>query len=104
PAAQLVYDRKHVVLAHDHELFAVELNLGAGVAGEDDLVSLLHGDGGALAVVQALAFADAQDLAAARLLLGGVRQDDAALGLALGLDALDEDLVSQGAKLGHVYL
>src|SRR4051794_14021203 len=94
--------REDVVLAHDHELFAVELDFGAGVAGEDHFVALLHAERGALAVVEALAVADGKDLSALGLFLSAVGQDDAALGLGLGLDALDEDLVTEGAKLGHV--
>src|SRR5690242_12980144 len=84
--------REDVVLAHDHQLFAVELDFGAGVAGEDDFVALLHAERGAFAVVEALAVADGEDLAALGLFLGAVGEDDAALGLGLGLDALDEDL------------
>src|SRR6185369_11149722 len=90
-----------VVFGHDHQLFAVELDLGAGVAGEDDLVALLDVERGALAVVEATAFADGQDLAALGLFLGAVGEDDAALGLALGLDALDEDLVTERTQFCH---
>src|SRR5687767_1033731 len=42
-------DRQHVILAHDQQLFAVDLDFAAGVAGEDDLVPLLHAEGGPLA-------------------------------------------------------
>src|SRR4051794_18057169 len=103
-AFRLLDDREHVVLAHDDDFFAVELDLGAGVAGEDDLVALLDGERGLLAVVEALAVADRQDLAPLGLLLGRVGEDDAALGLPLGLDTLDEDLVAEGTQLSHVYL
>ena len=58
-------------------------------------------DGGAFAGVQALAFADAEDLAAFGFFLGGVGQDDAALGFGFRLDALDEDFVTERTKLGH---
>src|SRR5688500_14626170 len=77
-------DRKDVVLAHDHQLFTVELDLGAGVAGEDDLVALLDGRRDALSFVGPAAFADAQHLAPLGLFLGGVGEDDSALGLGLG--------------------
>src|SRR3954467_4124007 len=103
-AFRLLDDGQHVILAHDDDLFAVELDLGAGVAGEDDLVALLDGERGLLAVVEALAVADRQDLAPLGLFLGRVGEDDAALGLALGLDTLDEDLVAEGTQLSHVYL
>ena len=54
----LLDDGEDVVFAHDHEFFAVELDFGAGVAGEDDFVALLDAEGGAFAVVEALAVAD----------------------------------------------
>src|SRR5687767_5489163 len=97
----LVDDGEDVVLAHDHEFFAVELDFGAGVAGEDYLVALVHVERGALAVVEPLAVPDCEDLAALGLFLGGVGQHDAGLGLGLGLDALDEDLVSERTQLCH---
>src|SRR5688500_71501 len=94
-------DREDVVLGHDHEFFAVELDFGAGVAGEDDLVALLDVDGGAFAGFEAFAFADAEDLAALGLFLGGVGEDDAGLGLGFGFHALDEDLVAERTEFGH---
>jgi hypothetical protein len=50
--------------------------------------------------------ADRHDLAFLRLLLGGVRNDDAALGLGFGVDPLHHHAVMQGAKirLGHGFL
>ena len=44
---------------------------------------------------------DGDDLAFLRLLLGGVGDDDAALGLFLAFEALDDDAVVQGTKF-HV--
>jgi hypothetical protein len=44
--------------------------------------------------------ADRDNLAFLRLLLSGVRDDDAALGLVFGSDALDDHTVVQGTKLG----
>src|SRR3954471_24792131 len=96
-------DREHVILAHDHQLLAVELDLGAGVAGEDDLVAFLDVERGALAVVEAAGVADGPGLATLGLLLGGVGEHDAALGLALGFQPLDQDLVGEGTKLCHVW-
>ena len=94
----LLDDGEHVVLAHDHEFFAVEFDFGAGVAGEDDFVAFLDGEGGAFAVVEAFAVADGQDLAALGLFLGAVGQDDAGLGFGFGFDALDEDFVTERTK------
>ena len=72
-------------LAQDHELLAVDLDLRAGVLAVEHLVALLHAHLAALAAVQQLARADGDDLAALRLFLGRVRQDDPAGGLLLGL-------------------
>src|SRR5260370_15330055 len=85
-----------VVLGHDEVLFAVDGDFAAGIGGEQDTVALADLEGGALAAVQPLALAQAQDLALLGLLLGGVRQDDAAGRLLFRLQALDPDLVIQG--------
>src|SRR5438477_5384629 len=73
----LVNHGEDIVLAHDDQLFTVELDFGAGVAGEDDFVALLDAEGGALAGFEAAAVADRQDLATLGLFLGGVGKDDA---------------------------
>src|SRR5258706_1443200 len=97
----LFNDCEDVFFGHDEELFAVELDFGAGVAGEEDFVALADGEGGAFAGVEALAVADGDDLAALGLFLGGIGEDNSALGLGFGFNALDEDLVSERAKLWH---
>ena len=73
--------REDVVLAEDDVLDAVDLDLGAGVLAEQDAVARLHVERADLAVLEDLAVADGDDLALDRLLLGGVGDDDAALGL-----------------------
>src|SRR5436309_1257169 len=70
-----------VLLAHDEVLLAVDLDLRSGVLPEQDLVADLDVEGHHFAVVVHLAFADRDDLAVLRLLLGGIRDDDAALRL-----------------------
>ena len=52
-----------------------------------------------VAAVEQLAGADRDDAATLRLLLGGVRQQDAAGGLFLGLQRLDHDAIVQGPNL-----
>src|SRR5262249_44201894 len=96
-------NREYVILRHDDELFAIQLDLGAGVAGEDDFIALLDGEGGALAGVEALAIADAEDFAALGLFLSGVGKNDAGFGLGLGLDALHKNLVAERTQFGHDY-
>src|SRR5512137_1571379 len=50
--------REDVFLAHHQELLAVDLDLGAGVLGEEDLVALLDVEGADLSVLEDLAVAD----------------------------------------------
>src|SRR5690242_10521204 len=92
-------DREDVLLADDEKLVLVDLELGPRVLRVEDLVADLDVDGFALAVVEDAARADGQDLALLRLLLGGVREDDAALGHLLTRRGLDHDPVAQRAKL-----
>src|SRR5882672_1283001 len=90
-----INNSEDIVLTHDDQLFTIQLDFGAGVAGEDDFVALLDGEGGAFAGFEAAAVADRQDLAALGLFLGGVGKDDAGFGLGLGLDPLHQDLVAE---------
>src|ERR687892_138212 len=70
--------RQDVRLAQDQVLVGADLDLGAAVLGEDDLVTLLQVHLDELAVLVARAGAHGEDAAALRLLLGRVRQHDAA--------------------------
>src|SRR6185503_9419677 len=94
-------DGEDVLLADDQQLIAVDLELGPGVLGVEDLVALLDVDRLALAVVEDPARTDREDRALLGLLLGGVRQDDAALGHLFARGRLDHDAVAQRAKLGR---
>src|SRR2546421_7438581 len=87
--------REHVRLAQDQDLVGAELDLGAAVLREDDLVALgdVHRD--ELALVVPAARADGEDATALRLLLGGVRKDDPADRGLLLLEDLDDQAVSQ---------
>src|SRR5664280_1986812 len=73
-------DRENVFLAHDEQVFAVHLELGAGVLRIEDLVA--DGDIHLLArpVVEDSARPDRESRPFLGLLLRGVRQDDPALG------------------------
>ena len=94
-ARGLLDDAHDVGLLHDEELLAVELDLGAGPLAEQDAVAGLDVERLNLAALVAGAGADGDDLALLRLFLGGVGNDDAALGPLLGLDAADDDAVVQ---------
>jgi hypothetical protein len=77
-------DAEDFFLAHDEELFAVELDLRAGILAEQDGVASLDVQREDLALVVRFALADGDDFALLRLLLG----------------AADEDAVVQRSKLG----
>src|SRR5882762_10879106 len=97
------FDDPHDVgLLHDEEIVAIELDLGAGPLAEQDAVALLDVERNERALFIPGARADGDDLAFHRLFLGRVRNDDAALGLAFFLDALDHDTVVKRTEL-HVF-
>src|SRR6185437_16964225 len=91
--------REHVRLAQDEDIVDPDLDLGAAVLAEDDLVAFLEIDGDVLAVLVAGARADCEDLAALRLLLRGVRQDDAADRRLLLLEDLDDQPIAKRLQI-----
>src|SRR3954449_8243605 len=84
-----------VAFLHDQQLVAVELDLGAGPLAEQHPVAGLDAHRRQVALVAAGTRADGQDLALHGLFLGGVGDDQPALGLRLFLDTLDDDAVVQ---------
>src|SRR6478736_10021345 len=88
-------DPHDVAFLHDQQVLAVDLDLGAGPLAEQDAVAGLHFQRVDLTLLVAGAGADGDDLALARLFLGGVGDDDAPGGLFLGLDAADEHAIVQ---------
>src|SRR6266850_2343492 len=94
------FDDPHDVgLLHDQEIVTIELDLGAGPLAEQDAVALLDVERNERALFIPGARADGDDLAFHRLFLGGVGNDDAALGLAFFLDTLDHDAVVKRTEL-----
>src|SRR5215203_3297149 len=97
---QRLVDHAHDVgLLHDQELLAVDLDLGAGPLAEQHAVADLEVDRNELAGFVAAAWAYGENLALRRLLLRGVWNDDAAGGLFLGVDALDDDAIVKRTEL-----
>src|SRR5262249_48643422 len=88
-----------VALFHDEIFDAIELDLGAGPFSEQHPIAGLEIDGDQLAALVASARTHRNDLALLRLFLGGVGDDDAAGGLFLGIDALDDNTVVKRTKL-----
>src|SRR4028118_1382912 len=66
-----------LVLAQDHEILVVDLDLAAGVLADQDAVALLDVHRGALAIFEQLARTDGDHLGLLRLFLGGVGSADA---------------------------
>src|SRR3954471_11831908 len=93
-----------VFLAHHQVFLPVDLDLGPGVLGEQHAVARLDVQSADLAVLEDLPVADGDDLAFDGLLLGGVGDDDAALGLLLLLHALDDHAILQRPNLHEVFL
>src|SRR5690349_15524842 len=92
---RLADDRQDLALLDDLELLAVDLDVGAAVLRVDDDVAHLDRGLDHAAVGEQPAAADRHDLAARRLLLRGVRQQDAARRLLLGLERLDDDVIAE---------
>src|SRR4029079_7297438 len=91
----LFNDAHDVGLLHDQEILAVDLDLGARPLAEQHAVADLEVDRDQLAGLVAPAGADGDDLALRGLLLGGVGNDDAALGFFVGFNALDDHAIVQ---------
>src|ERR1700733_3424469 len=85
---------------HDQELFAVELDLGARPLAEQHAIAGLDVDRNELAGLVAPTGADCDNLTLLGFFLGAVRNDNAALGLFLGVDTFDHDTVMQRTKFG----
>src|ERR1700683_2611914 len=96
----LLGDHAHDVgLLHDQKLVAVELDLGARPLAEQHAVARLNIDRNELAALVAATGADGGDFALLRLFLRGVGNDDAALGLFLGVDTLADHPVMERPEL-----
>src|SRR5215831_11572752 len=71
-------DAEHLVLLHDDEFFAVNLDLGPGVLAEQDAVAIFHCQREGLSVFVDAASADRHNFALLRLVFRRVGDDDAA--------------------------
>src|SRR5580692_10573207 len=89
-----------VAFLHDQQFLAVELDFGAGPFAEQDAVADLEVDRDQLAGFIPAAGSHRRDFALRGLFLGGVGNDDAALGLLFSVDTFDHDTVMQWAKCG----
>src|SRR5918996_1384627 len=95
----LVDDGQDVRGLQNQKLLVVQLELGAGVLLEEDLLAVRDLDLLARAVVKRATGPDRDDRALLRPLLGGIRQDDAALRHLLAGRRLDDDVAPQRLEL-----
>src|SRR3954470_23948343 len=99
-AGNLFHQHSHdVAFLHDEILGAVDLHFGARPLAEQHAITGLDVDRNELAGLVAPAGADGDDFALLRLFLSGVGDDDAAGGLFLGINALDDDAIVKRTKL-----
>src|SRR6266481_4910337 len=98
----LLENGEDVFLAQDEIFLVVDLDLGARILAEQDLVAGLHVERDLLAVVADLPGPGGDHLTLLRLLLGRVRDDDPAPADLLLLEPLDEDAVVQRTNLHGV--
>src|SRR5689334_2798320 len=61
--------------AHDEEVFAIDLDLSAGVLAEQDAIAFLHVERTDFTFFADLAFSDGEDFAFLRLILGAIGDD-----------------------------
>src|SRR5947209_19138455 len=92
-SGQIGENAHDVAFLHDQQFLTVEFDLGAGPFAEQHAVANLEIDRDQLAGFVAAAWSNGGDFALRGLLLGSVRNDDAASGLLFGVDTLDHDAV-----------
>src|SRR5215208_6688668 len=103
-AGDRLLDNAHDVgLLHDQEVLAVDAHLGARPFAEQNAIAGLDVQGDDLAALVASTRTGGDDFALLRLLLGGIRNDDAAFRLLLRFDTADDDAVVQRTEL-HLLL
>src|SRR5262252_3263460 len=90
---------ENVLFTQDEVVLAFDLHFGSGVLAKQDGVSRLDVQRTNLAVLEDLAVADRDHLSLERLLFGRIGNDDAAFGLVLFGDALDDQTVLKGSNL-----
>src|ERR1700677_2692689 len=94
----LLEDAEDFFFAHDQQLFAVQLDLGARVLAEEDVIAGLDVERERLAFVVRLALAHGDDFALLWLLFCGVRDDDAATNALAFFNPPNQNPVMQRCK------
>src|SRR5215211_8122129 len=97
-------DAHHIGFFHDEEVLTVDLDLCAGPLPEQDAIAIFHVERHELAALIASPRPGGDDLPFLRLLLRGIRNDDATLRLLFSVDAADHDAVVQGTEFHGDFL
>src|SRR5690606_3447429 len=103
----IVDDREDVPLLENQELLVVELELRARILGEEHVVADRDFHRDTIAILVEAALPNRNDLAALRLLFGGVRKNDTALRDLVALNRLDDDAVAERGQMTvecHLFL
>src|SRR6188508_1777113 len=90
---------ENVAFLHKEKLFPVDRNFGAGPLAEQHAIARFYIEGLDISLLVRSAGAYGDDFALLRLLLGGIRNDNAALGPLVLLDPAYDDAVMQWTKL-----
>src|SRR5262249_4391050 len=99
----MIFDNaENVAFLHDQQLFAVDLDFGAGPFAEQNAVAFLHVEGYDMPFLVAGAWPNGNNLALLRLLFGRIRDDDSALRALFLFQTAHYDAVMQRPKL-HGY-
>src|SRR5690606_8637702 len=99
--ASLSDDSQNVLLGKDEVVDIFELELGAGVLGEEDFVANLHIERDAVAIIVAAALTGGDDGAPLRLFLRGVWQHDATGRGFLAAGWLDHKAIAERLEIGN---
>ena len=95
---ELVDNAQNVAFLHDEQIFAINLDLCPGPFAEQHSVAGLDVQRDELAAFVARAWANRDNLTFLWLFLCGIWNDDAAFGLFLAFETLDDHAVVQGTK------
>src|SRR5216684_4225480 len=101
---QISENAHDVAFLHDQQFLTIELDLVARPLAEQHAVANLEIDRNELAGFVAATWAHRRDFALRGLLLGTIRNDDAASGFVFGIDAFDHDAVVQRTEFHAILL
>src|ERR1035441_8624873 len=91
---------QYFFFAHDDEVFAIDLDFGAGILAEQNAVAFFYIEGTNLAFFADLAFAGGDDFSLHRFVFGGVGDDDSATSGVGFFYPTDQDAVMQRGEFG----